>query len=93
MKTITIYSRKVLERTGYRQYPYKEVKQVTIIYDGKEYKNHTEKLDNPRLKIKFNVELQTRSKKVLEGYINSLSRTNTDKWIRDQLNSIMETER
>ena len=51
MKTITIYSRKVLERTGFRQYPYKEVKQVTIDYDGKRYENHSEKIDNPRLKL------------------------------------------
>ena len=92
MKTITIYSRKVLERTGFRQYPYKEVKQVSIIYDGEEIKNHSEKIDNARLKIKFNVELQTRSKKALETYINKLSRTNTDKWIKEQLNSIMEVQ-
>lgn len=93
MKTITIYSRKVLERTGFRQYPYKEVKQVSIIYGGNEYKNHCEKVGNARLKIKFNVELQTRSKKELDAYINKLSRTNTDKWIKDQLNNIMEAQR
>ena len=90
MKTITIYSRKVLERTGFRQYPYKESKQVSIFYGGEEIKNHSEKIDNARLKIKFNVELQTRSKKELDAYINKLSRTNTDKWIKDQLNNIME---
>lgn len=92
MKTITIYSRKALQRTGFRAYPYKEVKQVSIFYGNKEYKNHSEKIDNPRLKVKFNVELQTRSKKVLQGYINSLSRTNTDKWIKEQLNNIMEVQ-
>ena len=92
MKTITIYTRKVLQRTGFRQYPYKEVKQVSIIYDGEEIKNHSEKLDNPRLKIKFNVELQTRSKKVLQGYINSLRRTDADKWIKEQLSKIMEAK-
>lgn len=93
MKTITIYTRKVLQRTGFRAYPYKEVKQVSIVYDGEEIKNHGEKIDNARLKVKFNVELQTRSKKELETYINGLSRTNTDKWIRDQLNKIMEVQR
>lgn len=92
MKTIAIYSRKVLERTGFRAYPYKEVKQVSIFYDGEEIKNHSEKIDNPRLKVKFTIELQTRSKKVLQGYINSLSRTNTDKWIKDQLSKIMEAQ-
>ena len=90
MKHLTIYSRKVLQRTGFRAYPYKEVKQVSIFYNGEEIKNHSEKIDNPRLKIKFNIELQTRSKKALEGYINNLSRTNTDKWIKDQLKNIME---
>lgn len=93
MKTITIYTRKVLQRTGFRQYPYKEVKQVSIIYEGNEYKNHSEKIDNARLKVKFNVELQTRSKKVLEAYINNLSRTNTDKWIKEELLKLLEVER
>lgn len=93
MKQITIYTRKVLQRTGFRQYPYKEVKQVSIIYNGKMYENHSEKIDNTRLKVKFNVELQTRSKKAIQGYINSLSRTNADKWIREQLNIIMEVQR
>ena len=93
MKQLTIYSRKVMQRTGFRAYPYKESKQVSIIYDSNEYKNHCEKIDNPRLKIKFNVELQTRSKKELDAYISKLSRTNTDKWIRDQLNKITEAQR
>ena len=79
MKTITIQSRKVLERTGYRQHPYKEVKQVAIFYDGNEYSNCSEKVDNPRLRIKFNIELQTRSKSDLEAYINKLGRSDTDK--------------
>ena len=92
MKTITIYTRKVLQRTGFRAYPYKEVKQVSIVCDGNEYKNHCEKIDNTRLKVKFNVELQTRSKKALQGYINGLSRTNADKWIKEQLNKIMEAQ-
>ena len=93
MKQLTIYSRKVLQRTGFRQYPYKEVKQVSIFYDGNEYKNHGEKIDNARLKVKFNIELQTRSKKALETYINKLSRTNTDKWIKEELSKLLEAER
>ena len=90
MKQIIIYSRKVMQRTGFRQYPYKEVKQVSIIYDGEEIKNHWEKIDNKRLKVKFNVELQTRSKKVLQGYINSLRRTDADKWTKEELTKILE---
>ena len=90
MKQIIIYSRKVMQRTGFRQYPYKEVKQVSIVYGGEEIKNHWEKIDNKRLKVKFNVELQTRSKKALQGYINSLRRTDVDKWIKEELTKILE---
>lgn len=75
MKTLTIYTRKVLERTGYRKYPYKEVEQISIFYDGKETKNHYEEITNPRLKIKFNKALETRSLKKIETYLSTLGRT------------------
>lgn len=90
MKTITIYSRKVLERTRFRDYRYKEVKQVTILYDGQEFRNHSEKLDNPRLKTKFNIELQTRSKKGLDAYIDKLGRSNADKWTKNLITRLMD---
>lgn len=53
MKTITIYKRSILERTGFKKWRYKEVDQITIFYNGEEIKNHYEKIDNPRLKIKI----------------------------------------
>lgn len=85
MKTITIYKRSILERTGFKKWPYKEVDQITILFDDKEIKNHYEKIDNPRLKIKFQEILKTRSKKELEKYINKLSNRDVDKWQRSTL--------
>lgn len=88
MKKITIYKRKILERTGFRKYPYKEITQFTILYNGEEIKNHYEKIDNPRLKIKFEKVLETRSKKELENFILKLGRTDTEKWLKEQLETI-----
>ena len=68
----------------------KEVKQVVIKYDDKEYSNCYEKVDNPRLKIKFSVEIQTRKKADIEEYINKLGRSDADKWIKEQLNKVLE---
>lgn len=88
MKKITIYKRKILERTGFRKYPYKEITQFTILYNGEEIKNHYEKIDNPRLKVKFEKVLETRSKKELENFILKLGRTDTEKWLKEQLETI-----
>lgn len=89
MKTLKIYSRTVMEKTGFRKYPYKEVKQVVINYDGKTYSNCTEKVDNPRLKIKFEIELETRNKGVLENYLNNLGRSEADKFTKKTLTEIV----
>ena len=88
MKAITIYKRKILERTGFRKYPYKEITQFTILYNGEEIKNHYEKIDNPRLKVKFEKVLETRSKKELENFVSKLGRTDTEKWLKEQLETI-----
>ena len=88
MKKITIYKRKILERTGFRKYPYKEITQFTILYNGEEIKNHYEKIDNPRLKVKFEKVLETRSKKEFENFILKLGRTDTEKWLKEQLETI-----
>lgn len=82
MKTLSIYTRNVLERTGYRKHPYKEVKQVIIKYNGLHYSNCEEELDNPRLKIKFNLDLKTRSLKKVKEYLKSLGMTDADKFIK-----------
>lgn len=92
MKTILIYKRSILERTGFKKWPYREVDQITILYKGEEIKNHYESINNPRLKIKFQEVLKTRSKKALENYINKLSNRDVDKWQKSVLKEILENE-
>lgn len=90
MKTLTIYKRDVMERTGFRKYPYKQVTQVIINYDGKDYKNnHYEDVNNPRLKVYFRTVLETRSPKVVNEYIDRLGRTESDKFIKETINKII----
>ena len=90
MKTLTIYKRNVLERTGFRKYPYKQVTQVIINYDGKEFKNnHYEDVNNPRLKVYFRTVLETRSIKAVNDYIAKLGRTESDKFIKETINKII----
>lgn len=47
MRTIKIFKRSILERTGYKKYPYKEAVQITILHAGREFKNHLEDIENP----------------------------------------------
>ena len=44
MQELTIYTREVLKRTGYKKHPYKKVKEVIINYDGFGYSNCLEEL-------------------------------------------------
>lgn len=37
MKTLTIYKREVLQRTGFRKHPYKKMGQFVIYYGGVEF--------------------------------------------------------
>ena len=85
MKTITIYKRSILERTQFKKWRYKEVDQISIFYNNEEHKNHYESINNPRLKIKFQEVLKTRSKKELEKYISKLSNRDVDKWQKSTL--------
>ena len=80
MKTLTIYKRTITERTQYRQYRFKETEQVTIVYGDKFYQNHNEDITNPRLRVKFQKVLTTRRKDTMQSYINTLGRSNADKW-------------
>lgn len=92
MKTLRIYKRTILERTGYKKHPYKEVEQITIIYDGKEISNHYEDINNPRLKVKFELGLETRKKQVVKEFYSKLGRTDGDKFVKsilvDKLNLV-----
>lgn len=90
MKTITIYKREVLKKTGFRKYPFRQVTEVIINYDGKEFKNdHWEDIANPRLKIKFTKALETRSIKNLNKYVSRLGRSDSDKFEKATINRIL----
>lgn len=85
MQQLTIYTREILKRTGYKKYPYKKVKEVIINYDGFSYSNCLEELDNPRLKIKFVESLKTSDLEEVKKYVNSLGRTDADKFIKSKI--------
>lgn len=85
MQQLTIYTREILKRTGYKKYPYKKVKEVIINYDGFSYSNCLEELDNPKLKIKFVESLKTSDLEEVKKYLNSLGRTDADKFIKSKI--------
>lgn len=90
MKTIKIYEREILERTRFREYRYKQVKQVIILYNNIYYNNdHYQELNNPRLKIPFKEVLNTRSTKKAQDYINMLGKSDADKWIKETLKKLL----
>lgn len=90
MKTIMIYKREITERTCYRKFRYKSRTQYTLVYDKNTLKNHYEEIDNPRLRVKFILVLKTRSINKLEDFMNSLSKTEDDKWLKNNLLSILK---
>lgn len=89
MKTTIVYKRKVLERTGFKKYPFKEVNQISVFYGDKESKNHYEDINNKRLRIPFEVVLKTRKKSVLENFIGRLGNSEGDKFLKEQLQAIL----
>ena len=92
MNTLTIYKRTILERTGFKKYPYKEVEQISIFYNGKEIKNHDEKIDNPRLKVKFEKIFESRNEKEFESFINIKGWSKTTMFIRNALYEVLKDE-
>ena len=92
MKTLTIYKREVLERTGFkdRRYRFKQVTQYSLYYDGCLYTNHDEDVNNPLLRIKFKKILETRSKKAVNEFVAGLGRTNADKSLKQIIESIIK---
>lgn len=90
MGIVTIYTRKVLERTGYIKHPYKEVKQVIIKYNGMSYSNcWGVDIDNTRLKIPFKQELLTGNLKKIKEYLKALGMTDADKFIKKTILGII----
>lgn len=92
MRTLTIYKRTILERTRYKSHRYKECEQTTIIFGGETYRNHDVDLDNPRLKVKFEIVLETNNEESVERYIESLGKSNNDKWEKEVLKQILDDE-
>lgn len=90
MKTLRIIERTILVRTGSRRFPYKKERHITIAY-GENFiaKNHYGDINNPRLRIKFVETFKTRSKARLQEYIDRLGRTDVEKWMKEQLNTLL----
>ena len=62
MKTLPIYKREILVRTICKKYPYKKVGQFVIYYGGKQIlSNCRVKVDDEKLKVKFNKIYESRS--------------------------------
>lgn len=75
MKTITIYKREILVRTGFRKYPYKKKTQFIIYYGGRKVlANCLEDRDNPNLRIKFERIYESKSSRKLSLLSNELSK-------------------
>lgn len=90
MKKVKIYQRTVKERTGFKKYPFKEVTQCVIIHDNKVYKSSSSvDMDNKRLRIPFDMVLETRSKKELKKYYDRLGRTESDKFKKSVLKKLI----
>lgn len=90
MTTIRIFERTIKVKSSFKRFPYKNKRQVTIIQGDKIAENHLENINNPRLRVKFVETFKTRNKKELQKYINSLGRSDVEKWIKSILNQAME---
>ncbi len=89
MKTIKIYKRNVTVRIGYKKYPYKEVTEYIIVYDGKVYSNCLSELSNTGLKVKFECVFETRTFDRLKEFRMVLGYSEADKWLKAKLDKII----
>lgn len=91
MKTLKIYQRTIKVRTGFKKYPFKESKQITLYQDGELIQNHHVRLmDWEKLRVPFVQVLSTRSKKEVEAFASNLGRSDADKWLKRVLDGIIE---
>lgn len=90
MKTLKIYSRIISEKSNLGRF-YNKVTQYIVVYDGNEFKNeHSMELNNPRLRVPFNLLLKTQNKTVIKEFASKLSKySNSDKWLRKTLTEII----
>ena len=89
MKTIRIYKRNVMVRTGCKKYLDKEVTEYIVTYDGKEYSNCLTELSNTRLEVKFKCIFETRTFDRLKEYRMILGYSEGDKWLKAKIDEII----
>lgn len=91
-KTLKIYERTILNRTygGY----YKPQVQTTIIYNNIVFKNHCVYINNPKLRVKFNLKFESRNKNDIRDYYYKIfnSKTDNDKFVKSVLEKILDEE-
>lgn len=83
MKTVIIEKREILERMRFRKYRFKELTHYVVNYDNNEFTNIS--FNRGTIKKQFRVILKTRSKKVLEDFMENLGRSDADKWLKEKL--------
>ena len=91
MKTLKIYARTILVRTGFKKYPYKEETQVIVYLGNKKlFTNCNENIDNEKLKVKFDLKLSTRSLKKVNEIISHRAYSNVEKWFKNELTNVKD---
>ena len=77
MKTLAIYQREVLERTGFKKWPFKKVSQFVIYYGGKKILSNCHvNIDDPDLRVKFDRVYNSRSFIKFNLLLNDLFKKN-----------------
>lgn len=90
MRTLTIYKREVFQRTGFKKYPYKKVGQFVIYYGGSRLlSNCAVKVDDEKLKVKFNKIYESRSFIKFNLLLNDLFKRR-DNFSKDLYNSLIK---
>ena len=77
MKTLAIYQREVLERTGFKKWPFKKVSQFVIYYGGKKILSNCHvDINDKNLKVKFERVYNSRSFIKFNLLLNDLFKKN-----------------
>ena len=91
MKTITIYQRKILERTKDRDFRYKEIMQFTVLVSGEEISsNHYQKITNQKLKVPFVKTFESRKRNELIAFASSLTKKYDDQCLSSVIMSLLD---
>ena len=90
MKTITIKTREVLVRTGFKHYPYKPHLEYIVEYDGKSVTNS--QVTESNAKVPFKTVLKTRSYRSVVDFCKSLSRKMDDLRLKAEIALILPGE-